>query len=636
MQREQISDSMPIFPHSEMYNHFILRDLMNKFNPVELSRMIKDWSVKKDLPTIEEIEEEYKIQASNDQITNENLKPDEDSNKDKDDKENKDDIEEKEEENKNSNNSEFNPENVLPDQAIPESQEGSNGPNENGNEKENGNGKENENVSPNAHEMSFSKLPKPKNLLKNMENKGLLKSTIPEIDGLDLNENIENSESTPKHYHQEDLDQIAIANKKSERKKKELAKLKNMQNKGIAKRNSIVKIGNTDGNNGIKDDDLADNEDTPKHLAIRRKANNYDAVSEQEKPKKKLQQQVYELEKTLNDWSSIEGIGLKRKRRHKKQVNQLMRDSVISQGDVNRSTVENKTSSKVDAEYNNEHNVSQEIEDKNVKFDDNVVLTRRDLDEFNVKKHTFYRKDDLTNYSMGLGLNLVTRKEAKPFFSDYEDLEYNTVNEAAEEQSDTKNESNYKQEIQQNNAYNEKRLTNTDFKEKRIPHTKRNPQNLKAIKKSLPPLPKRGFVKENVSPLKKSSNPILKKDTLIPKQIEQTASPYEEKLVQRFKNYSPEVAIAKQPNEKEDLKNADVNKIYNQTLVKTKHKKKALLKRNRLQQEHNTFLDSDDDRRTNHNAPIENMMFFPVISPINHNSKMENAPSEKIESLDLP
>jgi len=80
---------------------------------------------------------------------------------------------------------------------------------------------------------------------------------------------------------------------------------------------------------------------------------------------------------------------------------------------------------------------------------------------------------------------------------------------------------------------------------------------------------------------------------------------------------------------KEAAKKSDMKEIYTQSLVKSRGKKKAIHKpklRNKMEQQ-NTFTGSDDESKKGP-AYIDNMMFFPAISPI-HN----NQPTEKIENL---
>jgi hypothetical protein len=77
---------------------------------------------------------------------------------------------------------------------------------------------------------------------------------------------------------------------------------------------------------------------------------------------------------------------------------------------------------------------------------------------------------------------------------------------------------------------------------------------------------------------------------------------------------------------------SNMNEIYTHSLVKGRKKKQAPKEKTRTHVEHNTFDDSDDDKKPT--GTLENMMIFPAISPIHHESShIENAPSEKVEIL---
>jgi hypothetical protein len=279
----------------------------------------------------------------------------------------------------------------------------------------------------------------------------------------------------------------------------------------------------------LGENDLTAN--SPKHISD-------DVLSEQMKPKRQLQQQVYELEKTLNDWGGFNDP-TRKKRKRKKHFNQLMRTGsvIVNEPSVPIPAV-NRSFEKEHKDVFDEHNESGEIENNSIKFEENVIFTRRDIDEFNANRQTFYRKEDLTNYSMGLGLNLTTRKDLKTYYSDYED--YNTVSEAIEEQSDTKNESVIKPEgnVVNKKSTRIKRLTNTDFKMHRALSLKKA-NRVKS--KMLPPLPRRNLIKNTKGSTKAPASLVRREQAN--KEEDDNASPYEEKLVRRFKNYSPEIIV---------------------------------------------------------------------------------------------
>jgi hypothetical protein len=374
--------------------------------------------------------------------------------------------------------------------------------------------------------MSFSKEPKQKLLLKNMENKGLIKSAVTDNTG-ELVEPLPDGENTPTHINQAANDKILAKPPKVKRPSPK--KLKNMKNKGLQKQ----KLNKEEDSLQLGENDLTGH--SPKHISD-------DVLSEQMKPKRQLQQQVYELEKTLNDWGGFNDP-TRKKRKRKKHFNQLMRTGsvIVNEPSVPIPAVNRSFEKERKEDAYDEHNESGEIENNSIKFEENVIFTRRDIDEFNANRQTFYRKEDLTNYSMGLGLNMTTKKDFKTYYSDYED--YNTVSEAIEEQSDTKNESVIKPEgnVVTKKSTRIKRLTNTDFKMPRTLSLKR----ANRIKKSkmLPPLPRRNISKNS----KRGAKPpaLVARREQTNKEDDDNASPYTEKLVRRFKNYSPEIIVMK-------------------------------------------------------------------------------------------
>ena len=359
-----------------------------------------------------------------------------------------------------------------------------------------------------------------------MENKGLIKSAVTDNTG-ELVEPLPDGENTPTHINQAANDKILAKPPKVKRPSPK--KLKNMKNKGLQKQ----KLNKEEDSLQLGENDLTGH--SPKHISD-------DVLSEQMKPKRQLQQQVYELEKTLNDWGGFNDP-TRKKRKRKKHFNQLMRTGsvIVNEPSVPIPAVNRSFEKERKEDAYDEHNESGEIENNSIKFEENVIFTRRDIDEFNANRQTFYRKEDLTNYSMGLGLNMTTKKDFKTYYSDYED--YNTVSEAIEEQSDTKNESVIKPEgnVVTKKSTRIKRLTNTDFKMPRTLSLKR----ANRIKKSkmLPPLPRRNISKNS----KRGAKPpaLVARREQTNKEDDDNASPYTEKLVRRFKNYSPEIIVMK-------------------------------------------------------------------------------------------
>ncbi len=72
-QKDEAIEANQLFPQTEDYNPLILKDIIGTYNPIELSRLIKDWKKKSTLPTIEEINDEQKVLEADGDYVFENL-----------------------------------------------------------------------------------------------------------------------------------------------------------------------------------------------------------------------------------------------------------------------------------------------------------------------------------------------------------------------------------------------------------------------------------------------------------------------------------------------------------------------------------------------------------------------------------
>jgi hypothetical protein len=203
------------------------------------------------------------------------------------------------------------------------------------------------NVADSHNELNTTTIETDSKPLKNMENKGISTLPIKDSDPIKI---IDNDEAqTPKHYLSHDIENISPDSIMKKEKAKPL-----YENK--------------------KETELAS------------------IISSNLHPAKLLRQQMFDLENSVNNCE----IKLPKKRLKKKnQCVSKIKENYSDDQKIERSNYE-------------KHSESDEIDSDTIKFDDNDTKNQEKL--IIPESEVFYPKEDMTNYSLNLGLNKTTKK----------------------------------------------------------------------------------------------------------------------------------------------------------------------------------------------------------------------------------